>query len=64
MENLREKLGPAAENNITFELISHRLTARAKKRILDIFPSSTLPMEEEERKFKYGQFGWSTWCSF
>ncbi|HBV96186.1 MAG: Spore photoproduct lyase [Peptococcaceae bacterium BICA1-7] len=58
MENLREKLGPAAESNITFELISHRFTARAKKRILDIFPSSTLPMEEEERKFKYGQFGY------
>jgi len=58
MENLREKLGPAAENNITFELISHRFTARAKKRILDIFPASTLPMNEEDRKFKYGQFGY------
>ena len=33
MKHLREKLGPAAENNITFELISHRFTARAKKRI-------------------------------
>jgi len=58
MESLREKLGPAAESNITFELISHRFTARAKKRILDIFPASTLPMQEEERKFKYGQFGY------
>ncbi|MFZ5595695.1 MAG: spore photoproduct lyase [Bacillota bacterium] len=58
MESLREKLGPAAENNITFELISHRFTARAKKRILEIFPSSTLPMQEEVRKFKYGQFGY------
>jgi len=58
MESLREKLGPSAESNITFELISHRFTARAKKRILDIFPTSTLPMQEEERKFKYGQFGY------
>lgn len=58
MEKLRAVLGPAAEKDITFELISHRFTARAKKRILDIFPSTTLPMEEEKRKFKYGQFGY------
>lgn len=55
---LRQTLGQAAENDVTFELISHRFTARAKKRILDIFPSTTLPMEEESRKFKYGQFGY------
>lgn len=55
---LKKRLGAAAENNITFELISHRFTSRAKKRILEIFPSTTLPMEEVERKFKYGQFGY------
>ncbi len=58
MEDLRKTLGPAAERDVTFELISHRFTARAKKRILEIFPSTTLPMEEEDRKFKYGQFGY------
>ncbi|MFZ5646102.1 MAG: spore photoproduct lyase [Bacillota bacterium] len=58
IENLRNNLGPAAEKNVTFELISHRFTARAKKRILEVFPTTTLPMDEEERKFKYGQFGY------
>lgn len=58
IEKLRKTLGTAAENDITFELISHRFTARAKKRILEVFPSSTLPMIEDERKFKYGQFGY------
>ncbi|MCL6477376.1 MAG: spore photoproduct lyase [Peptococcaceae bacterium] len=58
MESLREKLGPISENNITFELISHRFTARAKKRILEVFPSTTLPMEENQRKFKFGRFGY------
>ncbi|GAA0744577.1 spore photoproduct lyase [Clostridium oceanicum] len=43
---------------IKFEVISHRFTKRAKQNILDIFPSTLLPMEEEERKFKYGQFGY------
>ncbi len=58
IESLRKALGPAAERDITFELISHRFTARAKKRILEVFPATTLPMEEEKRKFKYGQFGY------
>lgn len=56
--NLGKTLGPAADRDVTFELISHRFTARAKKRILEVFPATTLPMNEEERKFKYGQFGY------
>ncbi|GBF32068.1 spore photoproduct lyase [Desulfocucumis palustris] len=58
IHNLKKALGDAAESNITFELISHRFTARAKKRLLEVFPDSGLPLEEEERKFKYGQFGY------
>ena len=41
-----------------FEVISHRYTTKAKNRILQIFPETTLPMEEEDRKYKYGQFGY------
>lgn len=43
---------------VTFEIISHRYTATAKNIILQAFPNSELPMNEEERKFKYGQFGY------
>jgi len=43
---------------LTFELISHRFTKRAKSNILDLFPETTLPLEEGERKYKYGQFGY------
>lgn len=43
---------------ITFEVITHRFTERAKNNILTIYKDSTLPMTEEERKFKYGQFGY------
>src|SRR3712207_8832628 len=43
---------------IIFEVISHRYTTKAKNRILEIFPETTLPMEDEDRKFKYGQFGY------
>lgn len=43
---------------ITFEVISHRYTTVAKDRIMQIFPDNTLDMKEEERKFKYGQFGY------
>lgn len=60
-EDLIEKLNQTFKNysgKITFEVISHRYTLRAKIRIQAIFPKTTLPMEEEERKFKYGQFGY------
>ncbi|TAH74727.1 MAG: spore photoproduct lyase [Anaerolineaceae bacterium] len=43
---------------ITFEVISHRYTTIAKNRIMQIFPESTLEMREEDRKFKFGQFGY------
>ncbi|EJO5347982.1 spore photoproduct lyase [Clostridium botulinum] len=43
---------------IKFEVISHRFTKRAKEKILSVFSNTTLPMVEEDRKFKYGQFGY------
>jgi spore photoproduct lyase len=42
----------------TFELITHRFTAKGKGNIAAIFPESTLPLEEEARRFKFGQFGY------
>ena len=43
---------------ITFEVISHRYTTRAKNVINEVFPDNTLPMNDDERKYKYGQFGY------
>lgn len=47
-----------SSEQLTLEFISHRFTAKAKATILDVFPNSSLPMAEEQRKFKYGQFGY------
>ena len=55
---LRKKLPSDLKFPVTFEVISHRYTTVAKNRILDIFPENQLPMNDEERKFKYGQFGY------
>lgn len=55
---LRSKLPNDLKFPVTFEVISHRYTTIAKNRILDIFPENQLPMNDEERKFKYGQFGY------
>ncbi|MBS5822266.1 MAG: spore photoproduct lyase [Clostridium argentinense] len=52
---IKEKI---PNKKINFEVISHRFTKRAKENILSIFPKSILPMEEELRKFKFGQFGY------
>ncbi len=58
LEQLEQVLSPQSQQDLSFEIISHRFTARAKANIMQIFPFTTLPMLEEERKFKYGQFGY------
>lgn len=56
--DINNKLPEEYHEHIMFEIISHRYTTKAKNRILQIFPETTLPMTDEERKFKYGQFGY------
>ena len=55
---LYDKLPNNLNHPVGFEVISHRYTTRAKNIILRVFPKTTLPMEDSERKFKYGQFGY------
>lgn len=56
--DLKATLPSALPHELTFEVISHRYTPRAKNIILEVFPDTTLPMNDEERKYKYGQFGY------
>lgn len=58
LKGIKNKLGEKSKDKIHFEVISHRFTKTAKNRILEVFPETTLPMSEEERTFKYGQFGY------
>lgn len=55
---LSSKLPKKLMYPLTFEIISHRYTTTAKNRILQVFPETKLPMNDEDRKFKYGQFGY------
>lgn len=47
-----------SSEQLTLEFISHRYTLKAKATIREVFPNSSLPMVEEERRFKYGQFAY------
>jgi spore photoproduct lyase len=58
LEKLSLGLSESAKKAIEFELITHRFTARAKKNILAVFPKTKVPLDEEERVFKFGQFGY------
>lgn len=58
LHELEEKLAGYRDRNVSFEIITHRFTARAKKNINEIFPENDIPMNEEDRRFKYGQFGY------
>lgn len=55
---LRSQLPDNLKFPVTFEVISHRYTTTAKNRIVQIFPENELPMNDEDRVFKYGQFGY------
>lgn len=43
---------------LILEVISHHYTLRAKDRITEIFPETTLTMNKEDRSFKYDQLGY------
>lgn len=58
LESLSMQLSGKISAPLDFELITHRFTKRAKKNILDVFPKTQLPLDEEKRTFKYGQFGY------
>jgi spore photoproduct lyase len=58
LEDLKKEIPTKLEYPVTFEVISHRFTTRAKSRILEIFPETSLDMNEELRTFKFGQFGY------
>lgn len=58
LESLREAFPSKASRTVSFEVISHRYTTKAKNTITEIFPETTLDMENEKRHFKYGQFGY------
>ncbi|QNO13716.1 spore photoproduct lyase [Alkalicella caledoniensis] len=54
---LKESLHPVP--SLSFELITHRYTTRAKDNILEVFPQTNLPMDDSQRKLKFGQFGYT-----
>lgn len=58
LESLAQQLSGKFNAPPTFELITHRFTERAKKNILEVFPKTQLPLDEKDRKFKFGQFGY------
>ncbi len=58
LARLNEKLPDCLPHPITFEIISHRYTPRAKQVITELFPENHLPMADEERCYKFGQFGY------
>lgn len=42
----------------SYEFVTHRFTPRAKRHIQSIYPHSKLDMDENSRRFKFGQFGY------
>jgi len=59
LNKLHKAISSDAYNDFNIEVISHRFTSRARSNILEVFPNTGLPMNEEiDRSYKYGQFGY------
>jgi spore photoproduct lyase len=56
LQKLEDGLGPHAQRGVTFELIQHRFTPKAKRVQLAAYPATKLPLNEEERQLKPGKF--------
>ena len=52
IKSIKDRLPKDFDKQIIFEVISHRYTTKAKNRILEIYPDTLLPMNEEDRKYK------------
>ena len=54
---LARDLDPALQSGLTFELISHRFTPKAKEIIQARFPRCRLDLDETRRQIKWGRYG-------
>lgn len=54
---LAEHLDGRLHSGLTFELISHRFTAKAKELITARFPQSRLDLDEARRRVRWGRYG-------
>lgn len=57
-DRLKSTLNTADIHGLSFELITHRYTARAKNVILERFPNTKLEMDDEKRRWKWGPYGY------
>lgn len=55
---IKEAFPSGLREDTTLEFVTHRFTERAKSQILARRPDSRLPMKENDRLFKMGQFGY------
>ncbi|MEW6243938.1 MAG: spore photoproduct lyase family protein [Bacillota bacterium] len=55
---LIRQIKKAGLDGVELEFVTHRFTARARENIRRVFPHTNLPMQEEGRRYRRGQFGY------
>jgi spore photoproduct lyase len=61
ISHIRDTLPANTYELASFELVTHRFTPRAKAQIETVYPRTDLPMDEEQREWRHGQFGYGKW---
>lgn len=59
--SIAETFTPQERSLMSLELITHRFTPKAKSVIESVYTDTDLPMQEDERVWRYGQFGYGKW---
>jgi len=61
VEHIAATFEKGLRKGLSFELIAHRFTPRAKELIESVYTDTDLPMDTGERTWSYGQFGYGKW---
>lgn len=61
VERVASTFAKDERRRMSIELITHRFTPKAKELIQQVYTDTDLPMGEEERQWRFGQFGYGKW---
>ena len=61
VRQIADAFTPEERSRMSLELIAHRYTPKAKELIESVYAGTDLPMSDDERVWRYGQFGYGKW---
>lgn len=61
IQQIAEEFPSDSRKRMSVEMVTHRFTPKAKELIEQVYTDTDLPMLEDDRQWRYGQFGYGKW---